>query len=560
MQVPNTAPGVPAQQPQQAQQAQQAQQQDLVYYDPVGRTSPRWRLRLAGALGALCVVGVPAAALSDPKRSAAAVRRARRLASRLVPRSDAPEAANEAVLDVASTPADASIEVDEEAKGRTPTALSLPPGQHRLVVRRQGYVDAVLRVELPAASRARVATDLWAARPQVARVRPALPGAAIAGATFLDDGTPVVSLLLPGGARQLWLADPAAPALRADGGALPENCPAAALSPDGVRLAWVVTSARAGWTAAGTRPDELRMGASAIARGSAASPTLIHTGAVGERLLDVAWTPDGRHLLVVAQRGGAGPAIQPDGQRRTRLLWLAVDGNTPGTPQELAEIPSDVTAGTWTWSPDARWVAFASKAGETSSLCLLRTPESGTDPRADGPALRYVGDLARATGPLPSLPATWSHDGTRLMYAAAPSTGAAAGAWSLGGKAEAPLAGVRLDAAPPAPDASGALTGRPTGFAPIWRADGTLATLARPKNKGPLLIRFAHPADPPGEPFATVPLAALPAVAPSACAVRWDPARAQAFVAVRESQLTRSPQASCWLVRFGAAAGAETAR
>jgi len=53
----------------------------------------------------------------------------------------APAAAVQASLAIDSTPAGADIEIDESFVGNTPSAVSVTPGSHKVVVKKKGFAD-----------------------------------------------------------------------------------------------------------------------------------------------------------------------------------------------------------------------------------------------------------------------------------------------------------------------------------------------------------------------------------------------------------------------------------
>jgi len=171
-------------------------------------------------------------------------------------------------------------------------------------------------------------------------------------------------------------------------------------------------------------------------------------------------------------------------------------------------------------------------------------------------------------GALPFTPAAWSPAGSHLVFAAPESAGS--GAVPRPSKPKTTLALFTPDdasAAPPTPlspmdpaapasapvpshgsdPAAGHRLAGLAGQSPAWRGDGCVVALARPGNKGPLLVQAV---DPSGRRAGTVALPQVPAKPLPACAVRWDAAHAQAIVAARESSVSGTGQVPHWLVRF----------
>jgi len=125
-----------------------------------------------------------------------------------------------------------------------------------------------------------------------------------------------------------------------------ENEPVASplWSPDGTRIAFTAFSQD------GIRPDAYVMDAD--------GSEVINLG--GGPTVAVAWTPDGRHLLV--SRGGSLLMVEPDGTHERVVL-----ADPPGGDVLIAD-----------WSPDGRWI-------------VLSAPEAGGHGQFDAMYLMRVG-------------------------------------------------------------------------------------------------------------------------------------------------------------------------
>ena len=123
--------------------------------------------------------------------------------------------------------------------------------------------------------------------------------------------------------------------------------------------------------------------------------------------MDLSWSPDDQHLLLVSRRPLA------IGGEQTRLLWLPLRG---GEPRELLALPGQVVPSSYTWEPSGRAVAFLSRpaAGPQTAVCLLE-PETTS--------FSYLGDLVDDGGARPAgdvAPVTWDASGKALYVASAP--------------------------------------------------------------------------------------------------------------------------------------------
>jgi hypothetical protein len=428
------------------------------------------------------------------------------------------DAIGEATLRVTSDPGGASVQVGGRTKGRTPSELRLAAGDHQITIHHDGYADAVRSVSLEHGGRADLHADLWLWTPQAQLLRPTFPGATIAGATFLADGRIALTVALPpDDERQTWLLD--------DDGGMRRLGPAEArgplaVAPDGARVAYAARAQGDDPSAGGVQPDEVWIAPAEGDRGTRAY--VLATEMRDERLVDLNWAPDGRHLFLVTRYQLAG------GGYRTRLLWL--DAATRQV-DKIANIPSEVVPGSYGWSPTGEHVALLARSGQTTSLCLVRT---------DGTEIRYLTDLYQDdANPLAFPPVAWSSDGSRMLYAAPPQSPASSqGGWIWGAQSAPALFEVRVSR--PQEQRVGAVEGQ----SPTWRDDGSIAMLARPKFGGPLILRSA-------EPDGNVhDLGELPLKAGSTYAARWDVTHAQAIVAVRSAASTGANRPEYWLVRY----------
>lgn len=410
-----------------------------------------------------------------------------------------------ASLQVESVPDGASVEIDGRTRGRTPASLTLAPGAHTVRLRRDGYADVTHSLTVRAGEAVAVTAQLWLRSPQVQRLRPTFPGATISAAGFLRDGrVALIVALPPGDERQAWLVDGRGGTRRVGP---PEAHGGLAISPDGEQVAYLAQGQ-------GGRLDEVWLTRDG-SRG--ARRYAVPTG--DERLVDLTWAPDGRHLLVVSQQPLAG------GGQRTRLRWL---DTAAGEARELVELPSEVVPGSYGWSPGGDAVAFLARAGQLTALCLVRTTDD---------TFQYLADLSRDDpSPLPFPPVAWSPDGRRLLYAAPNQDRAASSGWLFGAKP--PVVLFLAEAAQP--------LGQPWGVegqAPAWRHDGGALALGRGQGSA-LVLRAVAPGQEPRD------LAEVPVRIGSAFAARWDVAHAQLLVATNGSAASGTSQPEYWLVRF----------
>jgi hypothetical protein len=241
---------------------------------------------------------------------------------------------------------------------------------------------------------------------------------------------------------------------------------------------------------------------------------------IGERLMDLTWSPDSRGVLVLSQHRVAGGT-------RSVIRWVALDGTT----QELAALPGEPLPGSWVWAPDGQAVAFLVHAKTVALVALdVATGE-----------LRYLDDL-RPEG-LPNsgavAPATWDQSGN-LLYAA-PARGA--GFPSSTGSSAPVLYAV----------APGRVDMRRVGdvepvWAPVVRDDGLLLTLARADND----VLVLRPVDSAGHVLAEQRLGVRVSGAYSA---RWD-LRHQQLLILRDAA---AGGVDALLLRFGSDAGLSAA-
>jgi hypothetical protein len=321
------------------------------------------------------------------------------------------------------------------------------------------HPDAVTETHSIEVGLAHKALDLrlWRVQPTVRALRPALPGAAIADASFLVDGRLGLVVSLPGDERQAWTLDPANQDAVTRLGSVSSTAPLA-IRPDGQGLAFLRRSS--GDTGARlTSPNhlvEVWVADLADIEGHA----VWRVDQPDEQLVDVVWAPDSQHLLIV---GRQQPSV---GMERASLRWL---DTATDTAQLLALLPSEVVPGSYVWRPDGHALAFLVHTASLSAVCTL----------SDTGEFHYLGDLGHdgTAGP-PVAPVAWGPDG-QLVYAALKSTPAAAPN-PLGLGASTPIG---LFAADPN-GGSGQSFSSSEGLSPIWWPDGRLMLAGLPSDRG----------------------------------------------------------------------------
>jgi len=412
--------------------------------------------------------------------------------------------------------------VDDQPRGLTPTTVDVVPGPHVVTFQASDAI-AETRPLVVVADDAHLDVSLWRAHPTVQYLKPALPGGALIDARFRDDGRLGLVLELPGGEHQVWSVDPER---RFATQRLSDVAPrgAVAIRPDGQQLAYLLPREPATGAALGTLEQD--RGATVWLAAAAGGELPRHTWSLpegDEELTDLAWAPDGQHLLLVGRQ-------HPDlGSERTSLRWL--DTATADAPL-LALLPSDVAPGSYAWSPDGHTVAFVVHTAQLAAVCLL----------SDTGAFRYLGDLGHdgLAGP-PVAPVAWAPDGG-LLYGAllrqAPASTTSANPFVR------PAVGLYL--ADPA-DALGHPLGGEAGLAPLWRPDGARFVVGLPSGQDGGLRLRALDRDDQAREVATLD---VPAPGATGYGVRWDFTRQRALI-ITTHAAGQGPAHDFWLLDFG---------
>lgn len=422
------------------------------------------------------------------------------------------EQANVAHLRISSVPAGARIKVDGKDSGWTPAVLGLSPGAHSIRLDRSGYGDAVSSLSTISGSTGELHMKLWRSAPELVALRSALPGTKIGNAQPLANGQFAATVVFPSGLQQVWLVDAEGRSERAIGTA---PSAVAALSPDGTLLAFATPSTQS--AGLGIRADEIWT-ARAAADDAGRSVFTLPPGDSSQELADVTWTPAGSRLLIATSTGSVRAS-------RTTLLLLDV---TSGTKREVAQLPSRIAPGSYSWSPNGDSVAFLAQTDDALSLCLLTLVEG---------RLQYLTDVpGRSTDPIPFAPISWSPDGTQIVYESYDRQHQTT-SWFFGSRPQAAL--VRANA-----DGSGAHMLAPLQLHyPVWYPDGSLAAWAAAGSGKPISLRSLSR---PGDILATLPLSN------AEFGIRWDSSHDQALIAVRRS--SGSAPIDFSVIRFAAGA------
>jgi PEGA domain len=412
-----------------------------------------------------------------------------------VGRADAVASTSPAPLELTSRPIDAQVWLDGREAGRTPLSVLVEPGVHSVLLKAADALDGQYTLQV-GSDGAAFDVGLLRRHPTLIRLRPTLPGAALADVRLLSDGQLALSMRVPPGKQiQAWRMDPASGVVEA---LLTEaSGTRVAFAADGEHVAY--TGYEVGPTPSPTESSMLWL----VDRGRAV-PTAGWRAPLtdGERLLDASWSPRDDRLLVVSSRP------HPGGTVRSRAWFVDADGQRA---REVLSLPSDVVPGSAVWSPDGAHVVFLAHAGVVNALCVLDL-EGG---------FRYVADLDPSPGPpLAYPPASWSTDSQRLVFVAPHQHPAGVSVGWLQ-QPEAPhalyVANVSEAASVPAGDT-------PLDFA-AWREDGQLLGLGRLGNGGALDLRLVNAAG------SGQHLLELPFKPGSGYGVAWDIGRRRLLVA-----------------------------
>lgn len=418
-------------------------------------------------------------------------------------------------LVVSSTPPGAHVEIDGAQRGDTPVTVRIAPGEHQVRLLDARYLPISDDIRVQRDQSTTLHLDLWRRNPIVRELHPSFPGATIASANFLRDGRiAVVEALPPGDVDELWVID-ASGVMRPVG---PRQATGPlTLDPTDQQIAYLASSHH---RALGeTRLDEVLVTGSG---GASVNRRYRIPLSSDEELSGLSWAPDGDHLLVVSQSVAPGDAV------RSRLFWIDLARETI---RELVSIPSRIVPDSFAWSPDGRRVAFLTRTGSLTSLCVLDTAVTN--------GFTYLTDLGQNAGnPLPFAPIALSADGQRLLYAAPVSTSSGPTGWLFGGKPADALFLASITRP------IGKRLGSATGQAPVWRDDGTALALARGRN-GSLRVQEIS-ADGTASDVGTIPLHVG-----GAFAVRWDVRHAQCLIISRQNTLGQASALTLWLVQFG---------
>jgi hypothetical protein len=441
-----------------------------------------------------------------------------------VARADAGGAGALVLLELASQPVGAGVWVDGRQRGATPTQVAVEPGVHRVLLKRSDTLDRESALQVGAGGAALDAV-LWRRQPSVTRLRPALPGAALADVRLLEDGELALSMSLPPGPElEAWRLDPHTGTLRS----ILRSVAGArlALAADGHHLAYLgpdigppASPAARAFASGGLPPARVAWLVDATGPFAAPAGGWRAPLDAGEELVDVSWSPHAERLLVTSRQP------LPEGGARSRAWLVTADGQRA---EATLSLPSDIVPGTALWSPDGQHVAFVAHAGQVNALCLLGL---------DG-AFRYVADLEPSAAPPLGYPrVTWSADGQRLLFVAPRQHPPGVAFDWLRPDSQRAVYQVWVDQ--PVPDAL-----IETQVDQVtWREDGQLVGLGRSGTDDPLSIRLLNSAGGLGDDLLDLPLK------PGAqYAGIWDVPRARVLVASRGAAAAND----YWLVRLAA--------
>ena len=409
-----------------------------------------------------------------------------------------------ASISITSMPGGVAVLIDGKTVGTTPANLTIVAGQHQVTLRRPDLMAVSSALHVTAGQTLQLDTSLWDRTATITDIRPPFPGSTISKATFLADGRLALDITLPpGNDHQLWLR-------KRDGG-MERIGPADAagpmvVTPDGQTVAYLMPMAPASPAQAGTVGGQ-RLTTVWTVGADGHGATLRHVlppSARSTQLTDLAWAPDGAHLLLVGARQDSSTGA------RNELLWR---DPIQGTARTLLNLPTTIVPGSYLWSPEGDRLALLTRAGALQSLCLVGVQDQ---------SFRYLADL-QPTGSTPLLfpPLAWSPDSHRAVYAAGvPSTPTTLGGWRLGDHSASGLFTTEVAGA------TSRRLGTILADAPVWRADGSVLALVHANGSVTRSVAAVDVTSGLATPVGTLPLSSG-----SPAAVRWDAVHAQALIA-----------------------------
>jgi Tol biopolymer transport system component len=250
------------------------------------------------------------------------------------------------------------------------------------------------------------------------------------------DGRWIAFTRYTGAALQLGVLDVASGVTRvlADGGAVHVE---PRWSPDGTRLAWVSTAHEGRFHVWVAEWHDGALGAPRRVTEDRDSGLPRYYYSRFDHYLSPTWSPDGRELLVVSNRGrlwGTGG------------LWrLPLDGSQPPRAADMRLVLDEETM--WKarpdWSRDGR-VAYASYAGRQWHQLWLTTDQPRRDASAAEAPVPLAGEPFQLThGDWDAINPRWSPDGRRLAYVSNASGQPALVVRDVAGGAQRPIVAAR---------------------------------------------------------------------------------------------------------------------
>ncbi|MHB8618142.1 MAG: TolB family protein, partial [Chloroflexota bacterium] len=235
-------------------------------------------------------------------------------------------------------------------------------------------------------------------------------------------------------------------------------------------------------------------------------------------LVDLSWSPDGRHLVAFARQRPVG------GGNFTRVFLVDSAGQAV---KELVTVPSEVVAGSSTWDAEGQRVGFLTRSGDATSLFVIGLAQLDA---------RYLADVSRSDSQVaPFAPVAWAPQGAGFVYSA-PDQLQSSSSWLASQPSPALFAVDEIFGKPHRLGASEVET-------PTWLDQQALVGLARKPHDGPLVVREVKRSG------ATSDVAELPFKA-NAYAARWDVRHGQAVVAIPGGAGGFSTSSDYWLVQL----------